>query len=421
MIVKNIVPRTHNEGTLGTVRKKWAAVYATEIPLIDTKLQDYTTTIELNSLLANKADIEDVPTKVSELTNDAGYITNAVNDLVNYYTSSNTYTKEEVNNLLSAIPKYSTEVVDSLPTTNISLSKIYLVRTGEDDNNLYTEYIRINDTWEKLGTQHIDISGKADINHNQASNTINAMTGYSKAATVSAITTSDSLNDAIGKLEKALDSKQESGSYLASNGTAVNSNQLDGHEASYFAKADDIQTYTSGTGINVAGDNSINLAVSGVTANSYGPTANVTGTDGATIVIPNITVDAYGRVTSVTEYTLTNSDKNDQTITGVKGSAEATYRTGNVEITQANLGITSDSTSGGTENSSAYITSGAVYSKIQDLITMINNKQELDALERSTTYALGDQLSDSSLGNGLYLECIQGGTTGESAPEELSE
>ena len=55
--------------------------------------------------------------------------------------------------------------------------------------------------------------------HNQASNTINTMTGYSKPSSTSAITTSDSLNTAIGKLEKALDSKQTSGSYAASNHT----------------------------------------------------------------------------------------------------------------------------------------------------------------------------------------------------------
>jgi hypothetical protein len=33
---------------------------------------------------------------VSTLTNDAGYITKAVSDLTNYYTKSETYTKQEV-------------------------------------------------------------------------------------------------------------------------------------------------------------------------------------------------------------------------------------------------------------------------------------------------------------------------------------
>ena len=48
------------------------------------------------------------------------------------------------------------------------------------------------------------------IAHNQASNTINAMTDYAKASSTSAITTTDTLNVAIGKLEKALDGKANS-------------------------------------------------------------------------------------------------------------------------------------------------------------------------------------------------------------------
>lgn len=66
-----------------------------------------------------------------------------------------------------------------------------------------------------------EISGKpstfAPAGHNQASNTITAMTGYTKAASVAAIAATDSLNVAIGKLEKALDGKQVAGSYAASN------------------------------------------------------------------------------------------------------------------------------------------------------------------------------------------------------------
>ncbi|MBP5596972.1 MAG: hypothetical protein J6Y02_16430 [Pseudobutyrivibrio sp.] len=43
--------------------------------------------------------------------------------------------------------------------------------------------------------------------HDQASNTITAMTGYSKASSAAAIVATDSLNTAIGKLEKTLDGK----------------------------------------------------------------------------------------------------------------------------------------------------------------------------------------------------------------------
>ena len=47
--------------------------------------------------------------------------------------------------------------------------------------------------------------GAAPASHTQASSTINAMTGYSKPSSTSAITASDTLNQAIGKLEKAVD------------------------------------------------------------------------------------------------------------------------------------------------------------------------------------------------------------------------
>lgn len=54
------------------------------------------------------------------------------------------------------------------------------------------------------------ITDAAAKSHTQASSTINAMTGYSKPSSTSAIATSDTLNAAIGKLEKALDGKAAS-------------------------------------------------------------------------------------------------------------------------------------------------------------------------------------------------------------------
>lgn len=53
--------------------------------------------------------------------------------------------------------------------------------------------------------------GAAASSHNQASDTINSMKGYSKPSSTSAISTSDTLNSAIGKLETALDEKSGGG------------------------------------------------------------------------------------------------------------------------------------------------------------------------------------------------------------------
>jgi len=74
------------------------------------------------------------------------------------------YTKEEVNQMVSAIPKFKVAVVTVHPTiTEASLTTIYLVPSGDDDQNLYTEWICVEKdgarTWEKLGTQNLDLTG----------------------------------------------------------------------------------------------------------------------------------------------------------------------------------------------------------------------------------------------------------------------
>ena len=64
---------------------------------------------------------------------------------------------------ISAIPKFHIVVVDALPSDEEvkSESTIYLVKSGNDSQNLYTEYIWINGAWEKLGEQKLDLSGYA--------------------------------------------------------------------------------------------------------------------------------------------------------------------------------------------------------------------------------------------------------------------
>lgn len=169
---------------------------------------------------------------VGGVTYDVGvdtsaFITKAVSDLTNYYD------KDTVDGMVSAIPKFAIQVVAALPTSNISTTTIYLVTSGEESQNLYDEYIYVNNSWEKLGTQTVDLSGYVrstdlatvatsgsytDLSnvpseftpaaHNQASNTINAMTGYAKnAGSDAAIAAADTLNVAMAKLETKVDLK----------------------------------------------------------------------------------------------------------------------------------------------------------------------------------------------------------------------
>lgn len=104
-----------------------------------------------------------------------------------------------IENTLTQIPKFKVAVVDELPTDEISLSTIYLVRnTNVSDNNLFTEYIYVETvkdnpettdvdesrySWEKLGEQTLVIEDI--VTQNQLNNAINtALSEYSKTADI---------------------------------------------------------------------------------------------------------------------------------------------------------------------------------------------------------------------------------------------
>ena len=146
-----------------------------------TALNNYYNKTEINSQMSNKANKSElfsrnyndltnkptIPTKTSQLQNDSNYIKNTVNNLVNYYLKSETYTKVEVNNLISAIKTVEIEVVEELPEigkTNV----IYLVpNSSSTEKNIYDEYIYINNQWELIGNTAIDLSDyytKQEIN-----------------------------------------------------------------------------------------------------------------------------------------------------------------------------------------------------------------------------------------------------------------
>lgn len=103
---------------------------------------------------------KEYPSKMSDLENDSGFITRTASDLANYYLKSETYSRAEINQKLSAIPKFSIEVVSNLPLSGSS-ETVYLLKSGDEESNLYTEYIYVDGKWEYLGTQTVDLSGYA--------------------------------------------------------------------------------------------------------------------------------------------------------------------------------------------------------------------------------------------------------------------
>ena len=107
----------------------------------------------LNNNKANKNEIPDV----------SSFITKTVNDLTNYYLKNETYSRAEVNSLIGQISTVSIEVVQALPA-NAQTNVIYFVpKTGTTDD-VYNEYIYVNDSWELIGNTEIDLTGYATEN-----------------------------------------------------------------------------------------------------------------------------------------------------------------------------------------------------------------------------------------------------------------
>ena len=103
-----------------------------------------------------------IPTKTSDLTNDSNFITKAVNDLTNYYLKSETYTKQEVNQLIADIPKFTVTIVQELPLIGQPMV-LYLVPKDGESPDIYNEYIWItsSSSYELIGTTAVDLDGYA--------------------------------------------------------------------------------------------------------------------------------------------------------------------------------------------------------------------------------------------------------------------
>ena len=122
---------------------------------------------------------------------------NSITPLTNHQSLANYYTKSEVNSHISSIPKFAIAVVTDLPTSNISNTTIYLKKTGDDTQNLYTEYIYVNSKWEQLGTQKLDLSGY--LTKTDASNTY-----LGKTATATKAKADDNGNNIRGTYLKSI-------------------------------------------------------------------------------------------------------------------------------------------------------------------------------------------------------------------------
>lgn len=114
---------------------------------------------QINASVGSEAERAQVNSSISAL--DETLRQKIANDLRDYYTKSETYSKSEVDTKISQTQRRRTVVVDSLPATGEE-DVIYLVPGTGADSDKYTEYIYVVNEgvgeFIQLGTQSIDLS-----------------------------------------------------------------------------------------------------------------------------------------------------------------------------------------------------------------------------------------------------------------------
>lgn len=236
--------------------------------------EDYTT-LEKTKLsgIADSADvntIESISVNGSNVTPDANknvaltIMTNAVNDLVNYYLKTETYTKTEVNSLISAISTLNIQAVSTLPTTDISTTTIYLVPSADPGTqNSKDEYINLDGTtagWELIGTTAIDLTGyvtTSDLN--------TALSSYQPKTLVTPITISGTTYTTVESLLQALSVKTDIPSGTSGQVLRFNSNNVIAAESVITTATENSTSLITSGGVYSA----INAAIGAALSASY--------------------------------------------------------------------------------------------------------------------------------------------------------
>lgn len=128
-------------------------------------LTDVTLVQGLDNVLAAKYEKPSTGIPASDIASGvipdvSNFVTASVNNLVNYYLKSETYTKAEVESLISTINSFKYEIYASTSAvTTPSANVLYLIGPTGSGADKYEEYVYSNNTWVKIGDTSIDLSG----------------------------------------------------------------------------------------------------------------------------------------------------------------------------------------------------------------------------------------------------------------------
>ena len=86
--------------------------------------------------------------------------------------------KLQLSTLIAAINQFNIAVVNTLPTEDIDTHTIYLVpKPSAGTNNVYDEYLYINNAWELIGDTEVDLSGYQTSTDNNLTTTDKTIVG----------------------------------------------------------------------------------------------------------------------------------------------------------------------------------------------------------------------------------------------------
>ena len=139
----------------------------------------------------------------------ASFITASVNNLVNYYLKSETYSAAQIDALIAAVKQFRYEAVTTLPTASAStMGTIYLVPgSSSQQQNVKDEYITLSIDeggtttyyWEMIGQTTIDLSNYYTKSQTDSAITAAINTALASYSTTSAVSTmiSTAVNSAL--------------------------------------------------------------------------------------------------------------------------------------------------------------------------------------------------------------------------------
>ena len=307
-----------------------------------------------------------IPSKTSQLANDSGYLTNVTWDTVTgkpstFKPSTHNHGAGEIKGLSKVAT--SGNYIDLIGSPKIPEN----VSDLNNDSGFLSSV-----SWSIVTGKPSSFTPSA---HNQASSTITAMTGYVKPSAAGAITATDTLNGAIGKLEKGLEAKMTIGS-TADKATAdaigqtISTTYIKG-----LTVSGKVITYTKGDGstgtITTQDTNTTYGAATSSVLGLVKTGSNITNTSGTISLTKANVIAALGYTPPTTNTTYGAATTS--TLGLVKTGANITNTSGTISLTKANvtaaLGYTPPTTNT-TYSAATNTTLGLV--KIGDNITNTN-------------------------------------------------